>query len=148
MNVGPGLKYRTEKGALPTTVNGGGAISMGPVTFVAGATYRMAEKDTAASLGMEYEISVLTLRLGYKGDTASNLALKSHNGGYQAMTGLAMGVGVKVGDFKVDYAMNTAAAEFGFAQRVGLTWAWGGAPAKRAAGGGSRTVRRSVRAER
>jgi len=53
---------------------------------------------------------------------------------------------VKVGDFKIDYAMNTAAAEWGMTQRVGLTWAWGGAPAKRTAGGGSRTVRRSVRA--
>ena len=148
LNVGPGLKYRTEKDALPTTVNGGGAVSLGPVTFVAGATYRLAEKDTAASLGMEYEISVLTLRMGYKGDTTSNLALKSHTGGYQAMSGLAMGVGVKVGDFKVDYAVNTAAAEWGMTHRVGLTWACGGAPAKRSAGGGSRTVRRSVRADR
>jgi len=113
---------------------------------VAGATYRMAEKDTAASLGMEYEISVLTLRLGYKGDTTSNQTLKSDNGSAQMLSGLAMGLGVKVGDFKIDYAMNTAAAEWGMTQRVGLTWAWGGAPAKRTAGGGSRTVRRSVRA--
>jgi hypothetical protein len=147
LNVGPGLKYRMEKDPLPTTVNGGGAVSLGPVTFVAGATYRLAEKDTAASLGMEYEISVLTLRLGYKGDTTSNQALKSDSGSIQALSGLAMGLGVKVGNLKVDYAMNTAAAEFGFAQRVGLTWAWGGAPAKQAAGG-SRRVRRSVRAER
>jgi len=147
LNVGPGLKYRTEKEALPTTVNGGGAVSLGPVTVVAGATYRMAEKDTAASLGMEYEISVLTLRLGYKGDTTTNQTLKSDNGSAQMLSGLAMGLGVKVGDFKVDYAMNTAAAEWGMTQRVGLTWAWGGAPAKRAASG-SRTIRRSIRAGR
>jgi hypothetical protein len=107
----------------------------------------MAEKDTAASLGMEYEISVLTLRLGYKGDTTTNQTLKSDSGSTQMLSGLAMGLGVKVGDFKVDYAMNTAAAEWGMTQRVGLTWAWGGAPAKRAASG-SRTIRRSIRADR
>jgi hypothetical protein len=146
LNVGPGLKYRTEKDPLPSTVNGGGAVELGPVTVVAGATYRLAEKDTAASLGMEYEISVLTLRLGYKGETTSNPTLKSDGGSVQALSGLAMGLGVKVGNLKVDYAMNTAAAEWGMTQRVGLTWSWGGSPAKQTAA--PARYSRHVRADR
>jgi hypothetical protein len=124
-NLGSGLTYRTQTDKLPTTFNGGGAVSVGPMTIVAGATYRTAEKETIASLGMEYDISVLSLRLGYKNESATNLALKSHDGAYQAISGLAMGVGVAVRDFKIDYAVNTAAAEWGMTHRVGITWMWG-----------------------
>ena len=105
---------------------------MGPATVIAGVTQWVKEKQTDSSLGLEYELSVLTLRLGYRGATGTNLALQSHDSSYQLMSNLAAGVGIAIRSLRIDYAVSMGAAEFGFAHRVGLTWAWG-APAKRPA---------------
>lgn len=131
-NAGAGLKYRGISEPLPTSVNGGVALAMGPATVIAGVTRWMKEKQTNSSLGMEYEISALTLRLGYRGATGTNLALKTHDTTYQLASDLAAGVGIAIRSLRIDYAVSMGAAEFGISHRVGVTWAWG-MPAKKAA---------------
>lgn len=130
-NVGSGLKYRSLSEPLPTAVNGGAAFNFGPATVIAGVTRWVKEKQTDSSVGLEYALSVLTFRLGYRGAAGTNLALQSHDATYQLMSNLAAGVGVAVGSFRIDYAAGMGAAEFGVAHRVGLTWVWG-VPAKKA----------------
>lgn len=126
-NAGAGLKYRGVSEPLPTSINGGVALALGPATVIAGVTQWVKERQTDFSLGMEYELSMLTLRLGYRGATGTNLALQSHDSSYQLMGNLAAGVGIAIRSLRIDYAVSMGAAEFGFAHRVGLTWAWGGA---------------------
>jgi hypothetical protein len=126
-NAGGSLKYRSESEALPTSVNGGVALEAGPTTLIAGVTHWMKEKQTDSSLGVEYTLSALKLRLGYRGATGTNLAAKSHDASYQFLSNVAGGLGIAVGSLKIDYAVGMGAAEFGLAHRMGLTWVWGAA---------------------
>jgi len=132
-NFGQGIKFRDQRDPLPTAINMGLSVPMGPATAVAEINRRVYEQRTEAGMGLEYGIGAVSLRAGYLARTDSgNLALKDQSGARRVLGGLSGGVGIHMGAARLDYAFSQQAVEFGTTQRIALSLQWGGPSGHRA----------------
>jgi len=126
-NFGQGIKFIEQRDPLPTSVNAGAAIELGPVTSVFQVSRLMNDQLTNMSLGFEYGLGVVALRAGYRTASggASNLALQSQEGMVKLFQNLTTGLGIKIGSASMDYALSQEVPEFGLSHRISVTVKWG-----------------------
>ena len=122
-NLGSGMRFISQKDPLPTAFNVGLAAAVGPFNLVGGISRLMNEGTTDASLGMEYNIGVASLRAGYSG--GSTVSSSGGDGASALMNGLTTGVGFKFSSMRLDYALGQSNADLGLSHRVALTLEFG-----------------------
>ncbi len=108
-NLGPGMKFISQRDPLPLSVTAGFACHVIPGFNLSMDVKRLVyEKVTNVSFGTEYSVfSNLTLRSGYLSSISDS--------------GLGAGVGLNVLGTQFDYAV-TPFGELGSAHRVSFTW--------------------------
>jgi len=116
-NIGPGLKFHSERTPLPRTYSAGlaweGQPWGDPVTFAFDLKSPI-DGDLAASFGLEYWVRrVWALRCGYISGQDSGL-------------GLRIGMGVRLKRVTIDYAM-AGFGGLGDMHRFGISYRFGGA---------------------
>lgn len=112
LNLGPGLKFVSERAPLPEKIKFGGAIENIKGFNLTMDVTKPNDNSTYVSLGSEYWVKqLIALRLGYDG---SNDVGK----------GLRLGVGLKLRQFIFDYAYG-GFGDFGATHRVQLAVQWG-----------------------
>lgn len=113
-NLGPGLKFDSERAPLPRKINfGAAAMHMKelPLNLTMDVTVPN-DNSTYVGIGSEYWFKeIIALRLGYAG---------SNNEG----RGLRLGVGLKLREFLFDYAYG-GYGDFGATHRIELSLRWG-----------------------
>jgi hypothetical protein len=115
-NMGPGLKYDTQRNDLPLRLAGGAAYS-----FAAGRTVAVevqtAPRGGGADAGFGGEFKLMegaNLRLGWSSKSAA-----PEGSGFDAARGLTVGLGLDRAGYRFDYAAQ-AAGELGAAHRFTL----------------------------
>lgn len=125
LNLGPGIKFQGETAGLPTTYSLGASVSLGGgMTGLVGAA--QVAGQMAASLGVDYRLGPVSVRMGYRSAPGTNLAMKSQKGGAQALDGVTGGIGIAFKSLQVDYSVSQTAVEYGMSQRAAVTFRWGG----------------------
>lgn len=132
-NLGQSQKFLSQADPLPAAVQSSAAYRLAaPCLALAQARYFIHDQETEAGLGFEYLIGPASFRLGYSHmfGTAKNLAVADQPALQRTFSGFTTGVGLHLGSVQLDYAISQQAADYGPAQRVALTLAWGGRPGK------------------
>jgi outer membrane protein OmpA-like peptidoglycan-associated protein len=118
-NLGAKVKYVSEENPLPVITRAGVALQVFKNLLVA-SDLVYTEKNASLRGGAEYTrrlgALVLAARAGYKSDTVKELG---------ALSGLTAGMGVKLGDYQVDYAWNSF-TDLGVTHRISLAMRFGG----------------------
>lgn len=117
-NLGPGMKFISQRDPLPLSVTAGLAYSLLPGMNLALDAKRLVyDRETHLSVGTEYQIfGALALRGGY---TKTGYGVEGI-GDSSVLGGLAGGVGLKFLGTQVDYAITPFGA-LGNAHRISLT---------------------------
>lgn len=115
LNLGPQMKFIEDEFDLPVTYKLGAALAVpakslkGDILFTTDAVVPN-DGDTKVHFGMEYEYAeMIALRFGYR------TGWDNHN--------VSMGLGIKVSDFRLDYAMVPFYSELGDTHRISLGFA-------------------------
>ncbi len=123
LNLGPSLKFSSEKYSLPLTLATGAGYALGS-GFILSADYKHRLNDNVSALSAGAEFNVMnnfSLRAGYISQL-TNLN-KSSGGGRSIadqLTGLGMGFGFRAFKSQIDYAL-TPMGELGLTQRLSLS---------------------------
>jgi len=115
-NMGPGLKYDTQRNDLPLRLAGGAAYSFSSGRTLA-VEVQSAPRGGGADAGFGGEMKVMEgalLRLGWSTKSAA-----PDGSGFDAARGLTVGLGLERAGFRFDYAAQ-AAGELGAAHRFTL----------------------------
>ena len=116
LNAGKSGRVETQSVDLPTTISGGASAVMKNITLSAEARRNIPEKRTVLSGGLEAALlKALYLRAGYSRDTTNKGVENTDN-----MKGLSLGFGIKLGQYRIDYAY-LSQGELGGNQRFTLT---------------------------
>lgn len=111
-NAGAKAGYVSEKYSLPTIVRAGGTLELFR-GFLISSELDYFERSASVHSGIEYYqvlgTAGLSLRAGYKTDTPE----------LGALSGLTTGLGLKLGDYRLDYAWNSF-ADLGATHRISL----------------------------
>lgn len=123
LNLGPSLKFSSERYSLPLTLATGAGYALGG-GLILSADYKHRLSDNVSSLGAGGEFSVMnnfSIRAGYLSQL-TNLSKSSSGSRNLAdqLTGLGMGFGLRAFKSQIDYAL-TPMGELGLTQRVSLT---------------------------
>jgi len=114
LNLGPGLKFVSERAPLPRKIKLGGAVEhlkSWPLNLTLDLT-KPNDNSTYVAFGSEYWFKqLLALRLGYAGSNDEG-------------KGLRLGVGLKLRQFLFDYAYGSF-GDFGATHRIQLAMQWG-----------------------
>jgi hypothetical protein len=110
-NIGPQMKFVTEEYHLPLMISGGVAYKMiQPLTLVFDIQHSPYQQQTSAALGLEFApLDSITMRAGYLNKIVqavnNNQASETNRGNIGGIGGLSGGLGFKVGQFSMDYAI-------------------------------------------
>lgn len=127
LNMGAGIDFEGRKRSLPAVYALGVSVPLGGgMTALAGGAQSLGE--TTATMGLEYSLRTVNLRVGYRSG-GSSLARRAQKSSEQALGGLTGGIGISVKNFRIDYAVSQAAVEWGMGHRASVTFKWGGEPA-------------------
>ena len=119
LNVGPGMRYLSQRDPLPLTLSAGTAYRLGGVLQLAlDVRQEVHDKRTSVGFGTEYSVlPALSLRAGYAS------AMAQETGGSGPLNGLGGGVGLKMGSWRADYTF-TPFGTLGNVQRISLGARW------------------------
>lgn len=114
-NIGQGLRFLDDRSKLPLTASAGAALKLPfGLTLLADYRRKVYERKDSVSLGTEFDIlSGLSLRAGYLSTAAAS------SGQVREASGLGAGLGLKLGNFRMDYAF-TPMGELGNSQRLSI----------------------------
>jgi hypothetical protein len=110
-NMGPQMKFISDEYHLPLAVSAGVAYQlMPPITLVFDLQNNPYQHQTTAALGLEFSaMQNLTMRAGYLNKIAQAVNntqnSETNRGNYGGIGGLTGGLGFKVGQFSMDYAI-------------------------------------------
>ena len=126
-NLGRGTKFISQRDPLPTSLNAGASVGLGPVAGMIQVSRQVNDKMTDVRFGMEYGFGPVALRAGYRTQNGAAETLSSDGQGNAAklMEGLTTGLGLRVGSATMDYALSQEVKEFGLSHRIALTIQWG-----------------------
>ncbi len=106
LNVGPSMKFISEKYSLPTTARFGVGYSIGLFNVLSDVGVPAHGGKNWYALGTEFRpVSMLSLRAGYLTTGESRLADKSTSSQLAGFAGFAGGIGMQIGRYQIDYAM-------------------------------------------
>ncbi len=111
-NIGPEMKFISENYHLPLTITAGAAYRMiRPLTLVLDIQNSPYSGQTTAALGFEFSaVNNVTLRAGYLNKIVQAVnnrqASETNRGNFGGFGGLAGGIGFKLGQFSIDYAIS------------------------------------------
>lgn len=123
-NFGQGLQFINRSDPLPTSLNIGLSVGLGPVTGLVGVSRLVNEGTTGVSAGFEFGLNVVSLRTGYRSDSGSSGA-RGGTGAGRILENFTTGMGLRLGSFKLDYAISKPSEQSDAMHRVGLTFQWG-----------------------
>ena len=120
-NLGTGMKFISERDALPTTAGIGLGYSLSHVLLTLDAKQPIQGGKSNIGIGMELvPSSILTLRTGYLATMGSNVSGDSSNQDrLSRFAGFGAGIGLRLGRYQLDYAM-VPHAELGESQLFSL----------------------------
>lgn len=124
LNFGQGLTFINQGDPLPTSLNFGASLGMGPITGLAGVNRMMNGGGTQMSFGFEVGMGPMSLRASYRSDNGA-AGGKGVGGMASIAENFTTGMGFKMGSFRMDYAVSQVAADLGMSHRMGLTLQWG-----------------------
>ncbi len=116
-NFGQGIKYINQKDALPTSMNLGLGTEVGPLNLMGGLKQELNGK-TAMNMGLEFNAGLVSLRAGMN-------ALGGAKGSKGGFDGLSSGVGFRIGNSRMDYAVGQSSSDLGISHRLSLTLQFG-----------------------
>jgi hypothetical protein len=126
-NVGTKIKFIDQRDSLPTSLNMGAAVPLGPVLAVLEVNRMAALQRTEFGGGLELPVGPAALRAGYLFENSgTDLAARDKTGAASLLQGLTFGAGLRVGSLKADYAFGQQGVDYGMTQRIALTLMWGG----------------------
>lgn len=108
-NMGPGLKYLDRSYPLPLTLTAGMALSLSSLLLTADASLAPHENAKHVGMGVEYNfLPALSLRAGYLASLKD-----SRFGSLSAsdLSGLGLGVGIRLSRCRFDYALGSRSHE-------------------------------------
>jgi hypothetical protein len=132
-NIGPEMKFIDEKFNLPLTLTLGSAYKiMDPLYVSLDIQSRPYQDQVSVSLGTEFLASkTVSLRAGYLTKVAQAVTNsqkeESNRGNFGGLSGLAGGLGIRFGQFSLDYSI-TPFGELGNSQTLSLATWFGGQP--------------------
>jgi hypothetical protein len=133
-NLGPKMKFIGEEFNLPLTLSVGSTYRViGPLSLSLDVQQRPYQHQTALALGTEiFASNTVTLRAGYLAKVAesvqNNQKEETNRGTFTNINGLAAGVGIRLNQFTIDYAI-TPFGELGNNHTLTLSSWFGGKPA-------------------
>ena len=95
----------------------------GPFNVVGGLNSQVNEQRLDMSAGVEYTMGVASLRAAYQGGSGG--AIKGQDGAARYMQGLTTGMGLKIANMKLDYALGQTSQEVCMSHRLALTVQFG-----------------------
>ncbi len=116
-NFGQGIKYINQKDALPTSMNLGLGTEVGPLNLLGGLKQELNGK-MAMNMGLEFNAGLVSLRAGMN-------ALGGAKGSKGGFDGLSSGVGFRIGNSRMDYAVGQSSSDLGISHRLSLTLQFG-----------------------
>ncbi|MBI4655546.1 MAG: PorV/PorQ family protein [Elusimicrobia bacterium] len=118
-NIGPGMKFISQRDPLPLSLVVGGAYQMsGLFGMVLDLKYELYDRKLSVGIGTEYTIlSVLFLRAGYVSYVAQ--AVGEQRIASSFLSGLGGGFGLKLGNYTADYVFMPF-GDLGNIQKVSL----------------------------
>ncbi len=126
-NIGQGIRYLNQTDSLPTSLDAGLGLGVGPGTIVAEISQQLADKKTNFALGMEFGMGPVALRAGMNsgaGQTYHRDQISS------VVQNFSSGLGLKLGSMKLDYSLSSQVGDFGLTHRAALTFQWGSSLSK------------------
>ena len=122
-NLGQGMKYLNQKDPLPTSMNLGLTADAGIMNLTGGMNHNLKGSGTQMALGMEMNFGIVSLRAGVNalGGTKGNKT----SGTTGIFEGLSSGIGLNLGNARVDYAVGQNSADLGISHRMSLTLQFG-----------------------
>ncbi len=123
-NLGPAVRVQDAYSRLPIALKAGAAYRALPNLLFAVDYHQLLEQDGRIGLGAEYTFEeVLSLRAGYRYQSAVDNMEYYEGFGTNAAAGLSAGVGVRYADLRLDYAF-VPYGLLGSTHRVALSYAW------------------------
>lgn len=110
-NLGPRMKFVNDEFNLPLMISGGLAYQVNqPLTFMFDVQSNPYQRQTTAALGVEFSaLSNVTMRAGYLNKLAeavnNSQESETNRGNFGGIGGLTAGLGFKLGQFSLDYAI-------------------------------------------
>lgn len=126
-NFGQGIKYLNQTDSMPTSVDAGVGVGIGPGTIVMELNQLINEQKTNFGVGMEFGVGPVSLRAGLS--SAANRTV-AQDRFVSAIQNFSSGIGLKLGTMKLDYALSSQLGDFGLTHRVSLTLQWGASLSK------------------
>ncbi len=126
-NMGKGVRYLNQTDSLPSSIDTGVGLGIGPGTIVMELNQLLADNKTNFAVGMEFGMGPLSLRAGMNsgaGQTYSKDKFAS------VIQNFSSGIGLKLGTMKLDYALSSQVGDFGLTHRAALTFQWGSSLSK------------------
>ncbi len=115
-NIGPGMKFISQRDPLPLSLVVGGAYRMSGVGVALDLKYEPYDHKLSMGVGTEYTVfSILSLRTGYASHVAQ--AVGNQKIGRSFLSGLGGGFGVNLGNYTADYVF-TPFGNLGNVQRI------------------------------
>lgn len=126
--LGPGIRYVSQRDPLPSSLNIGLVWNTGPVSWLGGYDTGLNWEETTGSLAMEYQLKIIALRAGIKNRLGGkeDFAQASASGVDGLLDNTTLGFGLALpGNLKLDYAFSQKSADWGPTHSVAMTWSWG-----------------------
>lgn len=121
-NMGQGIRYLNQTDSLPTSLDAGLGVGVGPGTFVMELSQLLADRKTHFAFGMEFGMGPVSLRAGMNsgaGQTYNKDKISS------VIQNFSSGLGIKMGNMKLDYSLSGQVGDFGLTHRAALSLQWG-----------------------
>lgn len=117
-NIGPGMKFISQRDPLPLSLAVGGMYQMSGVGVALDLKYEPYDHKLSVGVGTEYTVfSILSLRTGYASNVAQ--AVGNQKSERSFLSGLGGGFGLKMGNYTADYVF-TPFGNLGNVQRISL----------------------------
>lgn len=123
-NLGQGVRFISQTDALPTALNLGAEVPLGPFVGVVTARRPLQGSGLEVGAGAGLSVGAASLSAGYLRRAGSEAG--SGSGRASLLSGLFAGVGIETGGVRFDYAFSPAGADLGQSHKMSMSVGWGG----------------------
>lgn len=117
-NLGPKMKFISERYNLPLTLGIGTGLTIGGITLAFDTNYEVVDENLKFSFGTEYlPVQFLSLRGGYCFNALKNATSSNDETLFDLKDGLGGGIGLNILNYNLDYAI-VPYSDFGTTQRI------------------------------
>lgn len=121
-NLGQGVRFISQTDSLPTSLNLGAEVPLGPVVGVVTARRPLQGAGVEVGAGAGLSLGAASFSAGYLKQAGAGSA----PGGGSPLAGLFAGVGIETGGVRFDYAFSPSGADLGQSHKMSMSVGWGG----------------------